>query len=101
MTTPRHYRGRSREEDAAVLRDQKLLHTEIGDAEHQHIVESLAGRRIHRVAPAAAMAAEQLAVGEVSRPTVLGQLLRRLRQLERELVEIGHRRHGAHSATRP
>src|SRR6266511_3188852 len=55
----------------------------------------LPGLRIERVAPTAAMAAEELAVDEVRGTRVVGHLLRRLRHRQRELVEVGHRRHGA------
>src|SRR5215211_2779645 len=47
------------------------------------------------------MDAEPLAVHEVRRPTVLRHLLCRLRHRQRQLVEIGHCRHGAILASRP
>src|SRR5690349_23956641 len=39
---------RRREIDAAVVREQELLLLEPGHAEHEHVVETLAGLRIHR-----------------------------------------------------
>ena len=86
---------RGGEEDPAVVGEHQLLHVEVGDAEHQHVVEPLAGLGIERVGPAAALAAEELAVHLVGGPAVVGELLRRLRQRQRELVEVGHRRHAA------
>ncbi len=80
------------EVDPAGVGQHQLLHAEIGDAEHQNVVEPLARFRIDRVGAAAAMEAEDLAVHAILGPAV-GQLLRRLRQREGELVEIGHRRH--------
>ena len=84
---------RRREVDAACVGQHQLLHVEVGDAEHEHVVEPLARLRIERVRPAAALKAEALAVDEVRRPSVVGDLFGRLRHRERELVEVGHRRH--------
>ena len=82
-----------REVDAARVGEDQLLHVEVGDAEHQHVVEPLPRRRVEGVRPAAALQAEAPAVDEIRRPPVLGHLLRHLRQRERELVEVGHRGH--------
>jgi hypothetical protein len=87
------------EEHAALVGEQELLHTDVRDAEHQDVVEPLARLRIDRVAPAAAMEAEHLPVDEVRRPPVLGNLFGRLRQGERELVQVGHRAHGTDNRT--
>ena len=32
---------RCREEDAAVVGEQELLHSQIGDAKHEHVIEPL------------------------------------------------------------
>jgi hypothetical protein len=47
---------RRREEQAASIGEQELLHPQVGHAEHQHVVEPLAGVRIDGVTPAAPMA---------------------------------------------
>jgi hypothetical protein len=70
------------------------LHSQVGDAKHEDVVEPLARLGVERVGSAAALAAEQLAVGEVRRPAVLGDGLGRVRERQRELVEVGHGRHG-------
>src|SRR5689334_5426863 len=70
---------RSGEEDPAVVGEQELLHVEVGDAEHEHVVEPLAGGRIERVGSAAPLAAEELAVHLVRGAAVVRELLRRLR----------------------
>ena len=85
---------RCREEDAAGVREQELLRPEVGDAEHQHVVESLARVSVDRVAAALAMGAEELAVHEVGGTALVAHLPGRVRHRKRELVEVGHRRHG-------
>src|SRR3954467_7411596 len=40
---------RRREEDAAVIGEHQLLHVEVGNAEHQDVVEALAGLGIERI----------------------------------------------------
>ena len=85
---------RRREVDAAVVGDTDLLLLEVADAEHQHIVEAFAGVRIDGVGPLAAMEREGLAVHRVGRAAVVGQLAGRVRKRQRELVQVGHRRHG-------
>jgi len=84
---------RCREVDAARVGEHQLLHAEVFDSKHQHVVEPLSRRRVDGVWTAAALEAEALAVDEVRRPTVVGDLFRGLGQCERELVEVGHRRH--------
>jgi hypothetical protein len=54
-----------REIDATRIGEHQLLHVEVGDAEHQHVVEPLAGLRVDGVRTAAAPEAEPLAVHEV------------------------------------
>ena len=83
----------SREEDAAVVGEHDLFLAEVGDAEHEDVRESLA-LGVDRVGPSAAVETEHLPVHEVRRPSVVGELLGRLRHGECELVEVGHRRHG-------
>src|SRR5437764_14451069 len=85
---------RRREVEASRVGEQELLHAEIGDAEHEHVVEPVAGLRVDRVCPAVAVHAVELAVHAVGGPAVLGDLLRRLRHRHRQLVEAGHGRHG-------
>ena len=83
---------RCREVDAPRVGEQQLLHTEVGDAEHQDVVE-LACLGVDGILPLRPVQAERPAVHEVGRSTVGADLLRRVRQRERELVEVGHRRH--------
>jgi hypothetical protein len=92
---------RRREEDAAVVGEDELLHVQVLDAEHEHVVETLAGGWIHGIGPAAPVEAEHLPVDEVGGPPVLRELLRRRRHREGELVEVGHRRHRREFATCP
>jgi hypothetical protein len=73
--------------------EHQLLHAEVFDSKHQHVVKPLSRRRVDGVWTAAALEAKALAVDEVRRPTVVGDLFRVLGQCERELVEVGHRRH--------
>jgi hypothetical protein len=82
------------EEDAVLVGEEELLHADVRDAKHQHVVESLTGLGIDGVGPAAAMDAEPLPVDEVRRPAVAGNLFGRLGEGERELVQVGHRAHG-------
>ena len=49
-----------REENAAGVGQDELLHVEVGDAQHQDVVEPLARSRIERVGSAAAVDAESL-----------------------------------------
>jgi hypothetical protein len=84
---------RRREEDPARVGEDQLLDVDVGNAEHEHVVEPLAAVGVDRVGPAAAVEAEHLRVDEVRRPAVAGDLLRRLREGERERVDVGHRRH--------
>ena len=91
---------RRREVDPAVVGQEQLFHVEICDAEHEDVVEPLAGLGIDRVRPARPLAAEQFPVDAVRRPAVV-DLLRHLRQRERELVEVGHRRHPLQLGTLP
>ena len=56
---------RRREEDAAIVGEHELLHIEIGDAEHQDVLEPLARLRVDRVRSPTAVEAEHLAVHEV------------------------------------
>ena len=78
--------------------EEQLLHTEIGDAEDEHVLQPLAGLGIDGVRSSASVEAEELAVDEVARPAFL-DLLRRLRQGQSDLVEILHRRHGCDTST--
>jgi len=82
------------EVDAALVRQDQLLHTLVGDPEHEHVGEPLAGLWIERVGPAAAVDAEELPVHVIGRAPVVGHLLGHLRHGERELVQILHRGHG-------
>ena len=75
---------RRREVDAAVVGEQKLLHVEVGDAKHEHVVEPLAVL-VDGIRPPAPVEAEHLPVHEVGGPTVLGDVFRRSRKGEREL----------------
>jgi hypothetical protein len=62
---------RRREVDAAIVAEQQIFHVEVGDSEHEHVVEPLAGLGIKRVGPAAALAADELAVNAVGGPAVV------------------------------
>ena len=95
---PHEHRGvpvevRRREVDAAVVGEEEVLRVEVGDAEHEHVAEPLARLRVLRVRPPAAVEAVELPVHLVGGPLLVPQLLRRLRHRERQLVEVGHRRH--------
>jgi PAS domain S-box-containing protein len=81
------------EEDPAVVREEQLLHVEVGDTEHEDVGEPLAGVGIERVGPAPPLAAEELAVHAVGGAAVFRKLFRRLGQAERQFIEVGHRRH--------
>ena len=83
------------EEEPAVVREHQLLHSEIGDAEHEHIVEPLARVRVDCILTEAAVEAKDLAVQEIRRSAVVRDFLRRLREREGKLVEVGHGRHRA------
>ena len=63
------------------------------------VVEALAGFRVERVGSASALAAEELAVRAIRRPAVARHVLRRVRERERELVEVAHGRHAVNLAT--
>ncbi len=91
---------RRREEIAPGVGEQELLDIEVGDAKHEDVVEPFARVRVDGVGPRAPVEAKHLPVHEVRRPPVLGDLLRRLRQHERELVDVGHRRHASPSPGR-
>jgi peptidoglycan/xylan/chitin deacetylase (PgdA/CDA1 family) len=89
---------RCREEQPAGVGEQELFHALVGYAEHQDVIEPLTGSRIDGITAPAAVAAEELAVDVVRRPAVVRELLRSPRHRERELVEVGHRGHGAWSS---
>ena len=78
---------------AAIVGEQHVLRVQVADSEHQDVREPLARLRIDRVRTTFTMKAERLAVDVIRRPTVCGDLLRRLRHRKRQLVEIRHRRH--------
>src|SRR4030095_13765618 len=66
---PHQHRGiavevRRREVHDATVGEEELLHVEVGDAEHQDVVEALTRLRIDRVSSLAAMEAEHLPVYE-------------------------------------
>ena len=69
---------RSCEEHVAVVGEKELLHADVRDTEHQHVVETLTRLRVDGVGSATALAAEELPVRPIRRPAVPGQLFRRL-----------------------
>jgi heme-degrading monooxygenase HmoA len=83
-----------REEGAARVGEHEFLRPEVGDPEHEHVVEAFAAL-VDRIPAPAPVAAEELPVDEVGRPAVAGVGPGRLRHGEGELVEVGHRRHPA------
>lgn len=84
---------RRREKHASGIREDEVFLLQGIDAEHENVVEALPGHRVDGIRAAPTLEDESLAAAEVRRPSVLADLLHRLGKRQRELVEIGHRRH--------